>query len=462
MSGPAPGRILLIDDEAAMCRMLKAVMSDEGYEVTPYTRPEEAVAAFSPEAFDLVISDVKMPGMDGLQVLERVRAAAPGAPVIMISGHATVEISIQALRKGAFDMLVKPFEPEELLSRVRNALRQRALEDENRELRDELEARFGTIIGESPRLLAVLETARKLARRDIPVLVTGESGTGKELLARALHLHSARRDKRFMAINCGALPATLLESELFGHRKGAFTGADRDHVGLLETADGGTLFLDEIGNLPLPVQKTLLRFLQEQEFYRVGDTTPRHVDVRVVSATNLDMERAVEDGSLREDLYYRLAVVTLRMPPLRDRREDIPILAAHFIRQENERFGTDVGGFTPEALHELCRLDWPGNVRQLSNVIQAAMAIEADRRIGVATLTMALGPGVPGGGIGPGPAATEDLSSLAYPDALSRFEADYLGRLLEETGGTAEEVAARTGLNVATVYRKIKKYGLRT
>jgi DNA-binding NtrC family response regulator len=465
MSGE-PGRILLIDDEEPMVRMLKAVLSERGYAVTCATRPEEAVAAFAPGAFDAVITDVKMPGMDGLDVLDRVRARDPHIPVIMISGHATVEMSIQALRKGAWDMLVKPFELEELLSRVRNALRQSELIAENRDLKEELAARFGTLVGTSPRLLAVLETARKVAARNIPVLITGESGTGKELLARAIHQQSPRRDQRFVAINCGALPEALLESELFGHRRGAFTGADRDHTGLFETADGGTLFLDEIGTLPPNVQSTLLRFLQEQEFYRVGETTPRRVDVRVLSATNLDMESAIRDGRLREDLHYRLNVVNLHLPPLRDRREDVPLLVAHFVQEQNRRFGTRSRGFTPDAMRTLCAHDWPGNVRQLANVVQAGVAIAGDDAIDTAVLGQLLrspaGPGSAGVPHAQGETGeTAALAGLDYEAALARFETGYLSRLLQEAGGSVEEVAERAGVNAATIYRKLKRFGIR-
>jgi len=456
MTAPSPRRVLLIDDEEAMGRMLMAVMTDRGYDVVCHTRPERAVEAFGTGSFDIVITDVKMPVMDGLEVLERVHAVDPSVPVIMISGHATVEMSIQALRLGAYDMLVKPFEPEELLSRVRNALRQSELVAENRSLKCELEARFGTLVGSSPGLLALLETARKVAPRDLPVLITGESGTGKELLARALHQSSARRERPFVAINCGALPESLLESELFGHRKGAFTGADREHAGLIEAADRGTLFLDEIGTLPLAVQSTLLRFLQEQEFYRVGDTTPRRVNVRLVSATNLDLESAMRDGRLREDLFYRLAVVQLHLPPLRERRDDIPLLVAHFVGEQNQRFGTHSRGFTPEAMRALCSLDWPGNVRQLGNVVQAGMAIAGDEPIDVDILAQVVRSPLPAV-----PAVTDAEAPSDYETALARFESDYLARLLAQVGGSVDEVAERAGVNVATIYRKVKKYGLR-
>ncbi|MRR34790.1 sigma-54-dependent Fis family transcriptional regulator, partial [bacterium] len=323
-------RIMLIDNEEGLCRMMEAVLLDSGYAVKGYTRSFEAVEEFRPGDWDLVVSDIKMPGMDGLEVLQRIKAKEPGIPVIMITAYATVEMSIQALRRGAYDMLTKPFEPEELLYRVKNALKHNELLEENRELREELvgKFRFDNIIGASDGLKGVLEKVEKIAIRDTSVLITGESGTGKELIAQAIHYNSARKEKKFVAINCGALPETLLESELFGYRKGAFTGAKENRQGLLEAADGGTLFLDEVGNLPMNVQKTLLRFLQEQEFLRIGDTTPTKVDVRIISATNADLREGVKSGSFREDLYYRLNVVNLHLPPLRERKGDIPLLAA--------------------------------------------------------------------------------------------------------------------------------------
>jgi DNA-binding NtrC family response regulator len=448
-------RILLIDDEAAVCRMVEAILTDRGYAVVAYNHSPEAVAAFAPRHYDAVITDVKMPVMDGLEVLQRIKEQEPAIPVIVITAHATVDMSIHALRKGAYDILSKPFEPEELLSRIRNALRETELLVENRELKKELAFRSGTMVGNAPKLLVVLETARKVAARDIPVLITGESGTGKELVARAIHEHSPRKERKFVAINCGAIPEALLESELFGHRKGAFTGADRDHKGLIETADGGTLFLDEVGTLPLTVQKTLLRFLQEQEFYRVGDATPSKVDVRVLSATNLDLQAAVQAGSFREDLYYRLNVVNVRLPPLRERRSDIPLLVAHLVKEQNEQFGTQVKGFTREAMEALYRFHWPGNIRQLRNVIQAAMAIDNSDRMGLEILAQLIE--LPDAST----PDTPDLGKLDYAAELARFETDYLNRLLQKTGGNIEDMAQQAGMNIATIYRKVKKYGLR-
>ncbi len=447
--------ILVVDDDEAVSRMIGMILADQDYAVSVYTHSPTALAAFAPGRYDLVITDIRMPIIGGLEVLQRVKAQEAAIPVIMITAHATVDLSIEALRKGAYDLLTKPFEPEELLSRVRNALRQTALIKENRELKDELAAWQGSIVGHSPQLLSVLETARKVAARDIPVLISSESGTGKELVARAICDYSRRKDARFVAINCGAIPEALLESELFGHRKGAFTGADRDHKGLLETADGGTLFLDEVGTLPLSVQKILLRFLQEQEFYRVGDTSPIKVDVRVLSATNLDLPVAVQSGAFREDLYYRLNVVHLRLPSLRQRRSDIPLLIAHFIKEQNQRFGTQVKGLTREAMEAMAQYDWPGNVRQLSNIIQAAMAIDGSDYLSLAVLAQLVE--------FPQKTATftAEVSGLDYAAALACFEAGYFGQLLQISNGHIEEVAHRAGMNVATVYRKIKKYGLR-
>ncbi len=365
-------RIMVIDNEEGLCRMMEAVLLDNGYRTKSYLRSFEAVEEFEAGQWDLVVTDIKMPVMDGLEVLQRLKVKDPAIPVIMVTAYATVEMSIQALRRGAYDMLTKPFEPEELLYRVKNALKHNQLIVENRELREELvgKFRFDNIIGASDSLKAVLERVEKIAIRDTSVLITGESGTGKELIAQAIHYNSLRKENKFMAINCGALPESLLESELFGYKKGAFTGAKENRQGLLEAADGGTLFLDEVGNLPMNVQKTLLRFLQEQEFHRIGDTTPTKVDVRILSATNSDLKQAVKNGGFREDLYYRLNVVNIHLPPLRERKADIPLLATHFIALQNKKFDTSIKGLSPEAMEAVLSYDWLGNIRQLKNVIE--------------------------------------------------------------------------------------------
>ncbi|MBT0662907.1 sigma-54 dependent transcriptional regulator [Geobacter pelophilus] len=451
-------RIMLIDNEEGLCRMMQAVLEDSGYDVKAYVRSFEAVEDFKPGDWDMVVSDIKMPGMDGLEVLQRIKQKEPGIPVIMITAYATVEMSIQALRKGAYDMLTKPFEPEELLYRVKNALKHTQLLEENRELREELvgKFRFNNIIGASAALKEVLDKVEKIAIRDTSVLITGESGTGKELIAQAIHYNSLRKDKKFVAINCGALPETLLESELFGSKKGAFTGASADRQGLLEAADGGTLFLDEVGNLPMNVQKTLLRFLQEQEFNRIGDTKTIKVDVRIISATNADLKGSVKDGSFREDLYYRLNVMNLHLPPLRERTADIPLLAAHFITLQNKKFGTQIKGVDAEGLEAVLNYPWPGNIRQLKNVIEASMALESGDYISMQCLSQFIEIHLPHEG---GEALVLDESD--YSRALSRFEMDYLKGLLRKNKGNIESAAREAGMNMATIYRKIKKYNIR-
>jgi DNA-binding NtrC family response regulator len=455
-------RIMLIDNEEGLCRMMEAVLTDSGYAVTAFTRSFDAVEKFAPDQFDLVVTDIKMPGLDGLEVLQRIKARAPEMPVIMITAYATVEMSIQALRKGAYDMLTKPFEPEELVYRVQNALQHTKLLEENRELREELvgKFRFDNIVGSSAALHRLLEKTEKVAVRDTSVLITGESGTGKELIAQAIHYNSPRKAKRFVAINCGALPESLLESELFGYKKGAFTGATENRKGLLEAADGGTLFLDEVGNLPLNVQKTLLRFLQEQEFLRIGETRPTKVDVRIISATNADLLADVKKGAFREDLFYRLNVVNLHLPPLRERVEDIALLAAHFVQIQNKKFGTSIHGFTPEALDALRHFPWPGNIRQLQNVVEACLAIETGEVVGLPVLSQFVDLDTivaTEGGAG----ATSGEATGDYSAAIAEFEAQYLDRLLRRTHGNIEEAAREAGMNMATIYRKIKKYGIK-
>ena len=437
---------------------MEAVLHDSGYKVKAYTRSFQAVEEFTPGVWDLVITDIKMPGMDGIEVLQRIKAKQPSIPVIMITAYATVEMSIQALRKGAYDMLTKPFEPEELLYRVKNALTQTELIEENRELKEELAGkfRFENIIGASAGLKSVLERVEKIAIRDTSVLITGESGTGKELIAQAIHYNSPRKGKRFVAINCGALPESILEGELFGYKKGAFTGAKENRAGLLEAADGGTLFLDEVGNLPMNVQKTLLRFLQEQEFNRLGDTTPTKVDVRILSATNSDLKQAVKSGAFREDLYYRLNVVNIHLPPLRERRADIPLLAAHFISLQNSKFGTGVKGLDSEAMAAVTLYGWPGNIREMKNVIEASMAMESEEYLTLASLVQFIDM--------PDAICSVSLDEQVegdYNSAMARFEAEYLRGLLARYSWNVDAAARDAGMNMATMYRKIKKYSLR-
>lgn len=447
------GRILLIDNEVGLCRMMEAVLRDQDHQVKAFTSPVQAVAEFSAGDYDLVITDIKMPEMDGLEVLGHIRNRDPEVPVIMITAYATVEMSIQALRQGAYDMLTKPFEPEELLFRVKNALSHHELAEENRELKEELSGKFqfDNIIGTSAGIQELLERVAKVAVRDTSVLITGESGTGKELIAQAIHHNSPRKHHKFIALNCGGMPENILESELFGYRKGAFTGATENRKGLLETADGGTLFLDEVGNLPMNMQKTLLRFLQEREFRRLGETTSTKVDVRLISATNSDLKTAVTEGTFREDLFYRFNVINLHLPPLRERPEDIPLLVGHFIRQQNATFGTSFKGLTPEALEAARSYEWPGNIRQLRNVIEAAMTISSGNYIGLPELAQLIETDH----------IDRDADQADYSSALARFETEYLTHLLRKHNGNVEEASAEAGMNMATIYRKLKKYGIK-
>jgi len=455
---PAKQRVLVIDNEEGICRMVEAVLTDAGYQVATCTRSVEAMAQFAPGRWDLVITDVKMPGIGGLEVLQQVKEKDPAVPVVMITAYATVEMSIQALRRGAYDMLTKPFEPEELLHRVKNALQQTRLIEENRTLREELggEFRADGMVGASAGLKEALEKVKKVALRDISVLITGESGTGKELIAQAIHHNSPRRKGRFVAINCAALPEALLESELFGYKRGAFTGAKEDRAGLLEAADGGTVFLDEVGNLPMNVQKTLLRFLQEREFLRLGDTSPRRVDVRILSATNTDLKAATAGGAFREDLYYRLNAVNLHLPPLRERSSDIPLLTAHFIRRQNATFGTAVKGFSPDALAAALAYAWPGNIRELKNAVEGSLALESGDLVSLEVISQFIG--LPRRGE---QGEREQGDGSGYADAVNRFEEEYFRGLLRKTHGNVEAAAAEAGINLATMYRKVKKYGIR-
>lgn len=446
--------IMIVEDDVAMSRLISDILSGEGRSLRIFHDPYRAVAEFGNEEFSLVITDVKMPGMDGIEVLNHIKRKAPHVPVIIITGHATVDVSIQAIRKGADDLITKPFESEEFLYRVRKALKNIALLEENLKLKRELfsKFKFENIIGMSDGIKQVLQKVEKVAQRDLPVLIIGESGTGKELIAQAIHYNSPRKEHPFIAINCGALPQSLLESELFGYRKGAFTGATGDKTGLIELAHEGTLFLDEVVNLTPEVQKALLRFLQEKEFMRVGEGKTIRVDVRVISATNADPRKAINDGSFREDLYYRLNGITIPIPPLRERTVDIPILVAFFVSIHNKKFGTDFAGFTPDAMEYLLRYHWPGNVRELGNVVEAALALSTGRYVDSDTVRQFVGV----------PEAGEDEGAHGdFQEALGRFEREYFTSLLRKCRGNVEDGARQAGINVVTLYRKIKKYHLK-
>jgi DNA-binding NtrC family response regulator len=361
-------KVLLIDDDTSLRRVLEYNLQEEGYDVRAASSGEEGLYLFGKSQPNLVITDMKMSGMDGLMVLKSIKERSPETLVIIITAFGTVDVAVEAMKAGAYDYITKPFNRDELKLTVKKALQFSGLVEENKRLKSELsdKADFRTIVGSSKEMEKVFEVIRKVADTEAAILITGESGTGKELVARSIHANSSRRDAPFVAINCAAIPRDLLESELFGHMKGSFTGAVKDKTGKFQLAEGGTLFLDEVGELPLELQPKLLRALQEKEVEPVGGTKVQKLDVRVLSATNLDIDKAIADGSFREDLYYRLSVIPMHLPPLRERRNDIPLLIKYFC----SKHGSEKIAFDKHALETLVMYPWPGNVRELENTVE--------------------------------------------------------------------------------------------
>ena len=380
-----PKTVLLIDDDESLRRVVEYNLHEEGYGVLTAVDGAAGWRMFQAEAVDLVLTDVRMPEMDGVEVLTRIKAMQPDVPVIMLTAHGTIDSAVEAMKLGAFDYLTKPFNREQLKAAVRKAFEVAALTTENRYLRQVVADRFSfaNMIAGSRAMRAVTETAGRVALSDTSVLLEGESGTGKELLAKAIHFHSSRARAPFVTINCGAIPEQLLESELFGHRRGSFTGAVSDKRGKFEAADRGTIFLDEIGELPMLLQVKILRVLQEREVDKVGETRPIKVDVRVIAATNRDLEKMVADGTFRDDLYYRLAVVSIRMPPLRERADDIPFLVDHFLSKHAERLGRERPTAERGVYSAFNLYAWPGNIRELENVIERALVLDQDGVLGL-------------------------------------------------------------------------------
>ena len=469
-AAPAPGmtppaasarscRVLVADDEESMRFFVRRALERDGYTVEAFDSGDRAARAFEARPFDVAVVDLKMPGVDGLGVLERLRAADPEAAVILMTGHATIRSAVDAMRGGAFDYITKPFEVDELLLGVERALAHRATLRENRELRRLVDTRtaLGGLIGQSPAMRAVFDTVERLRESDATVLIRGESGTGKELVARALHAASSRAGGPFVPIQCAAIPEALFESELFGHEPGAFTGAVAQRRGLLEKADSGTLFVDEIGDLSLPVQAKLERALQERELVRLGGTAPIPVDFRVLAATNRDLEAMVRSGAFREELYWRLNVVPLLLPPLRDRREDVPLLVDHFLQLAVERLGVGRKTMTMEAMILLARQPWPGNVRELQNVVERLAVLHPEaEELGVGDLPEDMRAGL----ADIADTSAVDLTQLSYPDALLRFERDYLGALFARTAGNITEAARLAGLSRGHLHRKARQVGV--
>ena len=466
-------RILVADDEPNLRRVLAAVFGREGYEVLTVADGVEAVQLLQREEVQAVIADLKMPRMDGMALLKHVIAEYPDVPVVMITAHGTIDTAREALKAGAFDYITKPFEQDELRAIVAKALAQSAASHEEVHLTAEDRGRY-EIIGRHPSMQAVYELIRKVTDTPSTVLINGESGTGKELIAKALHENSGRKHKPFIKINCGAIPKTLVESELFGYEKGAFTGAVGSKPGRFELAHEGTLFLDEIAEIPVEMQVKLLRVLQESEFERVGGIKTLRVDVRLVAATNRDLAAEIAAGNFREDLFYRLNVVPIRLPPLRDRQSDVPLLVEHFIAKYNARLKKAVQGIEPGAMALLVDYPWPGNIRELENVIERCTLFTESGVVRVADLppeiparVAALGGGASSAAIASTAAAiaadgagTGSLKEVVRETTL-RLERDLIARALQETGGNVTQAAKRLKISRKSLQNKMKEFGLR-
>jgi DNA-binding NtrC family response regulator len=451
------GTILVIDDEEIMREILEALLRREGYEVRLASSGAEGLDLVRSVPVDAAVVDVMMPGMDGLAVLDEVKKIDEDIAVIMITAFASVDTAVAAMKRGAFDYVTKPFKNDEVLAVLRNAVERRRLVTENRVLRQSLQERyhkFDNIIGRSARMRQVFDLIIQAAPSRSTILISGESGTGKELVARAIHTHSARAERAFVTVNSGNLPSDLLESNLFGHVKGAFTGAVYPKKGLFEVADRGSIFFDEIGNIPLETQPKLLRVIQEREFMRLGGVDTIKVDVRIIAATNVDLRQMMEDGRFREDLYYRLHVISIPLPPLRERKEDIPPLVHHFLHKYGEENGTGDLELTPDALDLLVDYDWPGNVRELENVIERAVVLSPGSRIDVDLIpeqvrrkpTFQI------------PRVVVPPEGLSLKDVVSDFERRIIETTLETTGGVQKRAAELLRIKPTTLNEMIKRY----
>ena len=448
--------ILVVDDEKNYLVVLEALLGSEGYEIVTALDAKKAIGTAGEADLDLIITDMKMPGMTGMELLEKIKSLKPELPVIMMTAFGTIEMAVEAMRKGAYDYIQKPFENEQLKLTVKKALNNYRLIKENRLLTEALSERFkfGNIVGKSKQMKKIYDLIEKVSPSKASVLITGPSGTGKELIAKAIHYRSNRKDRPFISINCGALTETLLESELFGHEKGAFTGAVAMKKGRFELADGGTLFLDEVGDMPASLQVKLLRVLQEMEFERVGGTKTIQVDVRIISASNRNIKEDVAESAFREDLYYRLNVIHMEVPSLKERVDDIPLLVRHFIAKfsEDDSVGVELA---PEVWKTLYSYPWPGNVRELENIIERAMVLNSSGAITVADLPDEL----------TGAETQFDLdrfipSSLTMPEALEKIEEKLLRRALAQCNNVQSHAAKNLGITKSLIQHKMKKYNI--
>ncbi len=441
--------ILIIDDEPSIRDSMSQVLRKEGYQVKEAAEGKEGLKIFTQEFFHVVFLDLKLPGLKGMDVLSKIKELSPETPVIIITGYASIESAVEAMKRGAFDYMAKPFTPEELRVITKRALDGRKLLFENIYLRRELEAKteFEMVVGRSKAMREVLDLVERVSPTESTVLITGESGTGKELIAREIHRHSLRSQAPFVVVDCGALVETLFESELFGHVKGSFTGAHETKHGRFEVADGGTIFFDEISNIGLNIQAKLLRVIQEREITRIGSSKSIKVDVRILAATNENLAELVKKGKFREDLFYRLSVVPIHLPPLRDRKEDIPLLVEHFLRKYNKKAKKSIETISPRALKALTEYDWPGNIRELENTIERAVVLSKTNGIDIEDLMYH--------GIS---AATGVIAPGGKYKTLEEMERDYIKAVLQAQYGNKSRAAALLGIDRKTLWAKIKKY----
>jgi two-component system nitrogen regulation response regulator NtrX len=447
-------RILVVDDEEGIRRILRQVLEYEGHDVRTAGGGGEALSEFAELRPDLTFLDVKMARMDGLEVLDRIREVDPGALVVMISGHGTIETAVEATRRGAYDFLEKPLDTDRLLLTIRNALQHRGLEQENARLRDEVESHH-EIVGNSFAIRALLDRLEKVAPTDARVLITGENGTGKELVARAVHRLSSRAEETFVEVNCAAIPSELIESELFGHMKGSFTGAVSDRAGKFEQADGGTLFLDEIGDMSLAAQAKVLRALQDGTITRVGGERPIRVNVRVIAATNKSLEAEIEHGHFREDLFFRLNVVPIHVPPLRERRDDIPMLVRYFAEKATEEQRLPYRTVAPDAVERLTRMDWSGNVRELRNTVERLLILARGPEIVATDVDRLVGQAKPSDGL-----SADLLAADTYAAFKDRAERAFILAKLRENEWNISETARTIDMPRSNLYKKIEKFNL--
>ncbi|NWF91953.1 MAG: sigma-54-dependent Fis family transcriptional regulator [Syntrophaceae bacterium] len=452
-----PGRVLIIDDEESFRHMLSVILQKENYEVEIASNGEEGLRKLTSSHFDQVLCDIRMPQMDGMEFLEEAKKVAAGVTIIMMSAYGTIDTAIEAMKLGAYDYVSKPFKPDEIILTLKKAEERERLRKENELLRKEIqkEYSFNNIVSKNQKMLDIFEVIKKVAPYKSTILITGESGTGKELIARALHYHSDRSGRPFIPVNCGAIPENLLESELFGHAKGAFTDAVRMKKGLFEEADGGTLFLDEIGELPAPLQVKLLRVLQDGEIRRVGESKSIQIDVRIIAATVKDLAREVRENRFREDLFYRLNVLPIHLPPLRERREDIPLLVNHFVNKYSQAMNKPVRGISPKALEVLVNYKWSGNVRELENTIERAIVLTDKENIELENLPIELQ-----NFREETPAAPLAEEEYSIKKASKVLEIGLIKKALKKTKGNHTHAARLLEISHRALLYKIREYGI--